>query len=716
MAVFKPQDIFAGRYQLQKLLGLGGFSEVWQVMDQMAENTILALKIYAAGAGLDEDGIELFRREYSLTLPLNHKNLLKPNYFDIAEGSPYLVMPLCEKGSLTKKLFREGTLKEETLALMMVNVADGLAYLHQRSPVVLHQDIKPDNVLITAKDEYLLSDFGISSRMRHTMMKSTRSTTSSNSLTIAYAPPEKFSSRPKSVPASDIFSFGVMLYELSTNEVPWMGHGGQSLLTGSAVPELPEIYSPEFNQIVQACMNLEPSQRPTAEQLHQLTLIYLDKGKWQDFEKITNYKESVFPGASERSVTHPENLVTVGEGADTDENIASLHNTDAHPDLNLGDEANVDETPIRSERVTESVSPKKKKALAKKKRTTFDRNVYIFLGIVLVLLVGLIGREYSKRGNNDGGNKANILANNEGNYNDSLQTKANTDVSTDESRNEKNDKTSKTDETVDTEEKTSEADASDKEDNTDQDLEAKDLQEKLRALEERVKEQEKIIEKKEKSKQLFDDFEVFKEEKSKKSSSTPTPPKPPQPKLIISDNGLTIDKTGKTRSKGNGIEINLSDEVVDLVREIEKSGGDKKKIEAWSRKISKKYEKLGKEFEKKYKYKRNSQRNRSKKEYPYTEKYPDGYLVRKGKKWGYLDRKGRVLIRPQYDGAWPFHEGLAAVKRGGKWGYINRNNRLVIGYKYSKPGNFSKGKASVIYRGKRIYINHYGKCVENCYE
>ena len=224
MAVFKPQDIFAGRYQLQKLLGLGGFSEVWQVSDQMAENTVVALKIYAAGAGLDEDGIELFRREYSLTLPLNHKSLLKPTYFDIAEGSPYLVMPLCAKGSLTKKLFREGTLPEAQLAVMMSNISDGLAYLHQRAPVVLHQDIKPDNVLITAKDDFLLSDFGISSRMRHTMMRSTRSTASSNSLTIAYAPPEKFTSRPRSMPASDVFSFGVMLYELCTNEVPWMGH------------------------------------------------------------------------------------------------------------------------------------------------------------------------------------------------------------------------------------------------------------------------------------------------------------------------------------------------------------------------------------------------------------------------------------------------------------------------------------------------------------
>lgn len=701
MAVFKPQDIFAGRYQLQKLLGLGGFSEVWQVTDQMAENTILALKIYAAGAGLDEDGIELFRREYSLTLPLNHKNLLKPSYFDIAEGSPYLVMPLCEKGSLTKKLFKEGVLTEQHIAMMMLHVADGLAYLHQRSPVVLHQDIKPDNVLITGKDEYLLSDFGISSRMRHTMMKSTRST-SSNSLTIAYAPPEKFSSRPRSVPASDIFSFGVMLYELSTNEVPWMGHGGQSLLTGSAIPELPENYSPEFSQIVQACMSLEPSQRPTAEQLHQLSLIYMDKGKWQDFEKITNYKETIFPAASDRSVSHPENLVGIGEGANNDESVVVRQNTDANPDLQLDIETtdDADDTPVRSERVTEAVNPKKKKALAKKKRTTFDRNVYIFLGVVLVLLLGLIGREYTKRNNN--GNEAGIMANND-------DMKGNLDSISDVKDGVKT--TAKATSTTETTEEKEDKEAASDGD-TDADKDPEKLQEQLRQMEEKLKEQNKIIEERDKDKQLYKNSEVIENEGVK----PPKTPKKPQPSVIITDDGFVIDKTGKKKVKGKGISIDLSNDIVNLVKEIEKSGGDKKKIQEWSKRMSKKYEKLGKQFEKKYKNKRNSQRNRFNNEYSYREKYDNGYLVQRGGRWGYLDRHGREIIAPQFERAWPFHEGLAAVRKNGRWGYINRAGRLVIGYKFVKASNFNNGKARVFYMGKKIYINRYGNCVSGCNE
>lgn len=693
MAVFKPQDIFAGRYQLQKLLGLGGFSEVWQVIDQMAENAVVALKIYAAGTGLDEDGIELFRREYALTVSLNHKHLLKPTYFDITEGSPYLVMPLCAKGSLTKKLFKQGVLPEAQLAMMMSHVSDGLAYLHQRQPVVLHQDIKPDNVLITEKDEFLLSDFGISSRMRHTMMKSTRSTASSNSLTIAYAPPEKFTSRPKSMPASDVFSFGVMLYELCTNEVPWMGHGGQSLLTGSAVPEIPEEYSPELNQIVQACMSREPAQRPTAEQVHQLTLVYLDKGKWEGFEKVTNYKESIFPSSTVESATQNP---TVGEGV-TPTHQEPLHKTEDHPDLQIDVEGADDtEVPVtRSERVTEAVNKKKQKAVAAPGKRTFDRNVYMFLGAVMIVLIVLIGREYVQ-GNRDS-NEGSLMA-----ANDTLATKAN-DRPTDAPEKEvkQSEKSKKTDNDTETQK-------------------AKDLQEQLRLMEEKFKAQEKMLKEKDGSKEeVSSDIEFIDE-----TNNIETPPPPPntpknkrneKPALVITKEGVIISDNGK-----KGIKINLPKEIIQIVKEASKTNKSKKKLDEWSRKMSKKYEHLGKEYSREYMRKKAEMERkkelarRKANKYDYEEEHPSCFLVEQNGKWGYLDRKRRLIVKPQYEQAWAFREGLAAVKKYGKWGYINRYGKTVIGHKFTKATYFKGGKAKVTYRGKEIYINRYGKCVQDC--
>ena len=88
----QKDDVFAGRYRLTKHLGTGGFAQVWKSEDQMAEGVVLALKIFAPGRGLDENGIKLFRKEYALTVPLNHPHLLKASHFDVYQGSPKLTI------------------------------------------------------------------------------------------------------------------------------------------------------------------------------------------------------------------------------------------------------------------------------------------------------------------------------------------------------------------------------------------------------------------------------------------------------------------------------------------------------------------------------------------------------------------------------------------------------------------------------------------------
>jgi serine/threonine-protein kinase len=83
-------------------------------------------------------------------------------------------------------------------------------------------------------------------------------------MTVAYAAPERFDAVPKSLPAGDIFSLGVLLYELATGDVPWMGNGGMSLKTGADVPELPEGFSEPFQLLLKRMMSLKPEERPRA--------------------------------------------------------------------------------------------------------------------------------------------------------------------------------------------------------------------------------------------------------------------------------------------------------------------------------------------------------------------------------------------------------------------------------------------------------------------
>lgn len=283
MATFQQGDTFSGRYILTQKLGLGGFSEVWKAEDQMTDGTVVAIKIYAPEKGLDDHGLKQFRKEYALTQPLNHSNLLKASYFDITEGSPYLVMQYCSNGSLNGKLMEHGTFSEKDIARVIFQVGGALAYLHSKE--ILHQDIKPDNVLIDSDGNYLLTDFGISSRMRSTLRKAT---STAAALTVAYAPPERFDQNPTNTEASDVFSFGVMLYELCDGDVPWMGSGGITLLSGSMVPSISDKYSKELQQLVKACMERAKELRPTTEQLVESARQFLSTGTWDvSFLKAT---------------------------------------------------------------------------------------------------------------------------------------------------------------------------------------------------------------------------------------------------------------------------------------------------------------------------------------------------------------------------------------------------------------------------------------------
>lgn len=278
MAVFKKNELFAGRYILVELIGEGGFSEVWKAQDEMANEAIVAIKIYAPEKGLDSYGIRQFRQEYSITHHLSHPHLMKVYYFDIADGSPYLIMPYYQQGSLCRYIQDKKTFNERQVALLMCQMGSALAELHGQQPPILHQDIKPDNILIQSSKHFILTDFGISSQTRHTLKKST---SNMKSLTMGYAPPERFDRVPVSNEASDIFSLGVTIYEMCTGKVPWDGFGGQSLLKGAQIPDLPAHFPSELNKMIRACMSLEWAARPTAEQLIKWGKLYLEQDYWR---------------------------------------------------------------------------------------------------------------------------------------------------------------------------------------------------------------------------------------------------------------------------------------------------------------------------------------------------------------------------------------------------------------------------------------------------
>lgn len=273
----------AEHYRLVKPLGNGGSGSVWLAQDLLADIDV-AMKFYGS---FDDFGLSEFRKEYKLGFKLNHPNLLNIRHFDVYENCPYLVMTYCKNGSLARKA---GKMNEEEVWRFVENVASGLAYLHSQRPHIIHQDIKPDNILIDDDGSLLITDFGISRKFLSTQAKmmSTTSASQTSAGTMPYMGPERFSENPMVIMASDIWSFGMTLYELITGELMWEGMGGCAQLNGAKLPnkvnELPKLLS----LLVKACLEQEPWNRPTAAQIAKFA-------KTRDLADLNISKKTINP-------------------------------------------------------------------------------------------------------------------------------------------------------------------------------------------------------------------------------------------------------------------------------------------------------------------------------------------------------------------------------------------------------------------------------------
>lgn len=266
---YKSGYIVNNRYELISYIGSGTYGEVWKCKDKILD-IVVAIKFYVS---LDEKGRKEFIGEYKTAYGLHHPNLLTATYYDVWDDRPYLVMEYCENGASDKLV---GNTDEQTIWRFIRDVAQGLSYLHNLSPnPIIHQDIKPENVLINSKNDFVISDFGISMNVRSTMRKQSGRSNETGGA-IAYMGPERFSANPMPIKASDVWSLGASIYEMATGELPFCGMGGGMLKNGAEIPVLPQNWSPQLNNIVRACMAKEPWDRPLAHEIVELASSVLE--------------------------------------------------------------------------------------------------------------------------------------------------------------------------------------------------------------------------------------------------------------------------------------------------------------------------------------------------------------------------------------------------------------------------------------------------------
>lgn len=262
--------IFDRRYKLEQRLGDGGYSEVWLARD-IKTNIKVALKVFAPSTGLDNDGLEMFAREFSLVADVNDPYILKPLYFE-SERRPYLVLQYCSHGSLKKKI---GQIDEKEAWKIIHDVAKGLNALHSHVPPIVHQDIKPENIMLADDGHYMITDFGVSVHL-HSTLRRTMSASLEKAGTKAYMAPERFGKgRLTPIMPSDVWSLGASVFELLAGDVPFGEDGGMCQKSGLEVPDIPGGFSSDIKELIEKCLAETPSQRPFVEDLERIAAAHL---------------------------------------------------------------------------------------------------------------------------------------------------------------------------------------------------------------------------------------------------------------------------------------------------------------------------------------------------------------------------------------------------------------------------------------------------------
>ncbi len=203
-----------GTYRLIRLLGQGGFAEVY-LGQHIHLNTQAAIKILLATKLNDEAEIDGFRREAQTIANLTHANIVRVLDFSIEQGVPFFVMEYAAQGSLRIKHPRGAQLSLSTVISYIRQVAGALHYAHAHKQI--HRDVKPENILVRDDGSLMLSDFGIS-----TIAHSSASQRTEDMIgTVIYMAPEQTFGRPH--PASDQYALAICAYEWLAGQNPFRG-------------------------------------------------------------------------------------------------------------------------------------------------------------------------------------------------------------------------------------------------------------------------------------------------------------------------------------------------------------------------------------------------------------------------------------------------------------------------------------------------------------
>ena len=287
--IMKGQKI-SDRYQIIKSIGEGGMANVYLAYDTILDRNV-AVKVLRGDLATDEKFVRRFQREALSASSLSNPNIVE--VYDVGEdnGEYYIVMEYVEGKHLKNLLKKRGKLTVPEVVDIVLQITNGLSVAHDS--YIIHRDIKPQNILILDNGLIKITDFGIAVAMNATQLTQTNSVMGS----VHYLPPEQASGKGATL-QSDIYSIGILMYELRTGKLPFKGDNAVEIALKhlkepmpSIRDEIPDIPQSVENIILKATAKNPKNRYADAREMHEDLKTCLDESRANELKITFKYPE-----------------------------------------------------------------------------------------------------------------------------------------------------------------------------------------------------------------------------------------------------------------------------------------------------------------------------------------------------------------------------------------------------------------------------------------
>ena len=332
------------RYEIVKSIGEGGMANVYLANDKILDRKV-AVKVLRGDLSSDDKFIRRFQREALSVSNLSHPNIVE--VYDVGEedGEYYIVMEYIEGKTLKQLLKKRESLTLTEVIDIMTQLTDGISHAHES--YIIHRDIKPQNIMIQDDGRIKITDFGIAMALNATQLTQTNSVMGS----VHYLPPEQASGKGATV-KSDIYSMGILMYELLTGTVPFKGDNAVEIALKHMKDKIPSIrkQDPSIPQSVENILLKATAKNPrnrydTAKEMHEDLLNCLKEEHANDKKIVFEYPENdIDDNTPITPTTKPKKRVEKPKeeeiDEDTDELITEIKNdSNEKEDDNNSDDA-----------------------------------------------------------------------------------------------------------------------------------------------------------------------------------------------------------------------------------------------------------------------------------------------------------------------------------------------------------------------------------------